>query len=493
MAEPRPGADPDAHAGDGEEAPTAPLPSLDVFLHPDPVDRPSRHVRLFGSTTFFRLWLTQVASATGDWLGFLAIAALATRVGAGSPSASVGIVLSARLVPGFFLAPLAGMFADRYDRKRLMVVCDVGRACVLLILPFVDTIPGLVAASLVIEAFTLLWAPAKEASVPHLVPQHHLTTANSLSLVAAYGTMPLAAGIFSLLTKLAGSFDHISFLGFLRADKVGLAFYVDAATFLLEAIIISTLPIPNRRERRKKLDLEEARETIELGGAFHELKEGWKFIFINPTVRAVNLSIATCLIGGGMLVPLGPEFATRVAGAGDAGFGFLIFAMGVGVAIGILVLSILQRNLHKERVFSGAALGCSVCLFLAASMTSLRASAAFVTGLGLCAGAVYVLGFTLLQETVEDDLRGRIFGALYTLVRFCVLLAFAAGPLLAEVLDRLSRRLFDNRHVDLLGVDLFVPGVRLTLWLAAIIIFGAGLVATFSLRGNHSSPSTAPA
>ena len=107
----------------------------------------------------------------------------------------------------------------------------------------------------------------------------------------------------------------------------------------------------------------------------------------------------------------------------------------------------------------------------------------FVAILGMCAGAVYVLGFTLLHESVDDELRGRIFGALYTLVRFCVLLAFAVGPLLSDLLDRLSVKLVD-RHVSPLGVDIFVPGVRLTLWLAGVIIIGAAVLAVLSLRAG---------
>src|SRR3546814_6920175 len=107
----------------------------------------------------------------GDWLGFRAIAALAAGLpGAGSSSAAVGVVMSARIVPGFFLGAASGVIADRFDRKKVMVWCNVGRAAVLVTLPFVDTIVGLVVASLVLECFTLLWTPAKEASVPNLVP-----------------------------------------------------------------------------------------------------------------------------------------------------------------------------------------------------------------------------------------------------------------------------------------------------------------------------------
>src|SRR5580765_1042167 len=107
-------------------------------------DRPSLHVRLFGSHMFFRLWLAQVVSSMGDWLGFLAITILAARVGGKSSSAAVGLVMAARIAPGFFLAPVAGVLIDRWDRKRVMVVCDLGRASVVATLPFVDTVGGLV-------------------------------------------------------------------------------------------------------------------------------------------------------------------------------------------------------------------------------------------------------------------------------------------------------------------------------------------------------------
>ncbi len=454
---------------------------------PDDSDKRSWHLRLFGSITFFRLWLTQVVSATGDWLGLLAITALATRVGAGgNEGAAVGVVLAARLAPGLFLAPVAGVFADRWDRKKLMVSCDLGRAMVMVTLPFVDTVLGLILASLVLEVFTLLWAPAKEASVPHLVPTDHLTTANSLSLIAAYGTFPVAAGLFSLLSKAGQSLADVSWLGFLRADQLGLAFYFDALTFVVSAIMISTLPLPKRRREERDLAKERTRSRIDFGQAFGELKEGWAFIFVSPTARAVNLGLAVALIGGGMLVPLGPIFAVDVLGAGETGFGILIFAMGIGVAVGIFLLSILERWLPKDWVFTIAVFLASVSLFIAASMSSLWTASLFVAGLGICAGAVYVLGFTLLHESVEDELRGRIFGALNTLVRICVLLAFAVGPLLAQVFGDISSSVLDDQRIEFGGYSLFLPGTRLALWFAAVIILAAGFIAAYSFRMGHS-------
>jgi hypothetical protein len=104
---------------------------------------------------------------------------------------------------------------------------------------------------------------------------------------------------------------------------------------------------------------------------------------------------------------------------------------------------------------------------------------------------VYVLGFTLLHENVDDQLRGRIFSALYTLVRMCLLVAFALGPFLSELSDRLSRRFLTDATIHFPGGgSLYMPGVRITLWLAGAIIIVAGIVVLWSLRGGRRQPVT---
>ena len=114
-----------------------------------------------------------------------------------------------------------------------------------------------------------------------------------------------------------------------------------------------------------------------------------------------------------------------------------------------------------------------VSLATAASVSWLSIALLAVAVLGVCTGTVYVLGFTLLHQNVTDELRGRIFSALYTLVRLCVLIAFAVGPLLSGLLGSVSESLLDDSRFEIGGVSVFVPGVRLTLWLAAAIILGA--------------------
>ena len=437
--------------------------------------------RIFGTPEFFRLWLAQVVSATGDWLGLLAISILAIRVGSGSEGAALSLVLVARIAPGFFFGPIAGVLVDRWDRKKVMVRCDLGRAAVMIALPFVDTILGLVIASLILEALTMLWSPAKEASVPNLVPERYLTTANSLSMIAAYGTFPIGAGLMALFGRLSTALFSAEWADGFRLHEEGLAFYANALTFLIAAGLIFSLDLPHRLKRSKseKIALKER-----LAEPINDLREGWNFIFVNPVARTVNMGLATALIGGGMLVPLGAIYATEVLNAGDGGFGFLITALGLGMAVGVGLVSWVQRHLSKTKIFTWSLVAAGIFLIVSASTSQIHFSGTMTFCIGICAGSVYVLGFTLLHENVADELRGRIFSTFYLLTRMCVLLALVVGPLLEETFDRLSKR-FWERDINIFGYELFVPGVRLTLWLAALIMLTAGLIAIISLRSGQ--------
>src|SRR5262245_32858388 len=454
-------------------------------LHDHPGEGASFVERVFGTPTFFRLWLAQALSSLGDWLGFLAILILANRLGSGAPGASVGLVMAARIVPGFFLSAGAGVLIDRMDRKQVMVASMLVRALVVASLPFVDSVVGLVFASLVLELATLFFSPAKEATVPNIVPVEKLATANSLGLAAAYGTFPLAAGLFALLAGVAEWLGGIDAFDSLRTSQEAVAFSANVVCYLAAALIIYGLTIPRDHIRADGDD----RASIARGQVFKEIAEGWHYAFITPVVRAVNVGLACGLIGGGMLIPLGQTFSEQVLHKGPGGFGVFVFALGVGTGAGIVSVSALQGRLRKARTFVLSLFCAGVALIVAASMSTLVLSAGWVAIMGIFAGSVYVLGFTLLHESVEDELRGRIFSALYTLVRLCVLLAMAVAPLLADVLDGVSDRLVDGQiHV---GIEVSVPGVRLTLWLAGVIMLVAGALSAVALGGPRAAEAEA--
>ena len=435
--------------------------------------------KIFGSYQYFRLWIVQAIGSTGDWLGFLAIAAAATELGGGTPETAVGFVFSVRIIPGLFLAPLAGVLVDRWDRKKVMIYCDLARVFILLLLPFATAVWHLVLASLALEIFTLLWIPAKDSVVPSIVPKESLTTVNSLQMAATYGTVPIAAGIFIFLGRFADKIASWPGASSFNADQIGLGFFADSITFLFSAAMILFIAIPQRTPSettpRKKA-------RLDLSSTIEELKEGWEFIFVNPVVRAVCAALGAGLIGGGMLIPLGPIFAKDVLGENPAdGMSVLQTALGIGVGFGVATLAMSKNRIGQVKLFVFSVFAAGISLFVAASMSALWPAAALIGLLGVFAGAIYVLGFTLLQVSVAEDLRGRIFSAVYTIVRLSLIIAMSVGPFVAATLNGLSEEFFDKRP-SIFGWHVYIPGVRITLWIASIIIVGAGFLAFTSVR-----------
>jgi dTMP kinase len=433
---------------------------------------------LFGSAAFFRLWLVQVVSATGDWIGFLALITLAQRLGS-TEGLAVGSVLSARIVPGLFLGSVAGLVADRVDRRRLMITCDVGRAAVMCALPFVDTVLALTLASFALELLTLAWSSAKEATVPNLVPPSHLATANSLSVAAAYGTFPLAAAIFAGLARISSLFGDGGLAADLQIGHEGLALYLDAGTFLVAAVLIATIAFPVRPLRSRV-----TARRVDLAGPFRELGEGWRHLWVNPVARGVVLGLGTGLFGGALLIPLGAGYVDEVLGAGPAGYSLSLVVLGVGVSAGVVGINLLQRHVDHRRTFSGLVPLAAVCLGLATATPSLGVTLVGIAGLGACAGAVYVLGFTLLQSNVDDALRGRVFASLQVVVRLTVFVSMLVGPALAAASGAITRRWFDGVLV-VAGVEVAVPGVRVALWIGVLVMLVAGALVTRSLRWSR--------
>jgi len=434
-----------------------------------------------------RLFTAQVVSSLGDWVGFLAVTSLAARVGKSNADVAVGVVLSARLLPGFFFGAFATGLLDRLDRKKVMVTCDIGRGLVVGILPFVHNVPGLFVASLVLELLTLMWTPAKEASVPNLVPPERLAAANSASLASAYATIVPAAGLFPALTVVAEALAHVHALRFLTQES--LAIYLDVITFFTSAFLISGLALPRRGGEEKH-----AAPPATLGSTWRDAKEGWRFIGQTYRVRAVIIGFCTGMIGGGMVVPLGVTFSANVLHKGPTGFGLLEFSMGLGVAAGVLAISFGQKRLNHDRTFSMAVAGAGVAIIFAAAMSNIGLVMLGIGLLGVCAGTVYVLGFTILGASTTDDIRGRIFGVFYTLVRLCLLLAFTLAPLLSALLGGLSNRLHRTvrghvikGEVGTARFHVALPGARLTLWLGGVIILGAAFTARRDLHKAAAS------
>jgi dTMP kinase len=426
---------------------------------------------IWGTPQFMRLWFAQLITSTGEWVFFLAVAIKAAEVGPGTPEGAVALVLLARLGPGFFLGQLAGVLADRWDRRKLMAVCDGARALVVCAYPFVDHVWQLVLLNLVLEAFTLLWIPAKDALVPNLLPAKHLPTANTLSVVATYGTIPLAV----LLMWIFDSFTD---------DGTTAGFFFDSGTFMVSAILIWSIMVPMRRSAVGAEPRPVDASKLDFATIWAEMRDGWRLIFGDPVLKAVNIGLAVGLIGGSMVAILGRVYVDEVLDAAEHSFA-LLAGFGLGVVVGVLTLLVVSQRINRPWVFSRSLLLAGVALLVATSVDKLALVVILLGLAGSMVGVVYILGFTILQETTNDEMRGRVFAAFHSVSRLSLALILVVGPAITVLFDRVTELTIDGT-VGIGSYRLLVPGVRITFWLAALIIVGAGAFAMRTLRGVNS-------
>ena len=433
---------------------------------PDQTPIPPAPWRVFRTPGFIPLIGAQFVSSLGDWTGLLAIIAIAQKVsGSGT---GIGLVMVARMLPGFVLAPVGGALLDRWNRKVVMVGCDIGRFALLMVLPFWDNLLGLVVLSFLIEILTLLWGPAKDASVPNIVKDpDQLASANTFGLVAAYGTFLIGAVFFAILAGVSKWLGGLPHLVLFHDQPNLLPIWVDALTFLVSALLISRLRLDEgERGAVKRVRFSQTR---------HDIVDGLKFVRSNPLVRGVMIGLAGGLIGGGMIIPLGPLFAHDVLGGGNSTFGILMIAFGVGAAIGVVTLLMAQRRVPRQAVFTAAVVATGSAMIGTGAVSSLTPAVFLVALLGAGAGCAYITGFTVLQESVSDDMRGRTFSTLYTVVRLCLLLSLTLGPFVSSALGSISSAV-TNGSVKVGTAHLSLPGPRLALWFGGLVtvLSGAG-------------------
>jgi dTMP kinase len=182
---------------------------------------------------------------------------------------------------------------------------------------------------------------------------------------------------------------------------------------------------------------------------------------------------------------LGTVFATEVLGS-KSEFGVLLLALGTGGAIGVFGLLAFQKRLPRDTVFEWSIIGAGIAVALASASNSGGLAAVMIAGVGACGGAAYITGFTVLQETVTDELRGRTFATLYAVVRLCLLLSLTVSPLFADVYEWLFSLAAGAPRITLGGFSYGFPGVRLALWGGAVLTICSGLYARHELRAMRA-------
>ena len=394
---------------------------------------------------FRRLWLGRLISQTGDWFNSVALfTLLLSLTGAGE---AVGLVLIIKLLPQFFVGPIAGVAADRFNRKTILITADLLRGVLVLGFLLVERreqvwiVYLLAALEVIISSF---FEPAESAAIPTVVERNQLIAANALGGATWSVTLAFGAALGGLVT---GAFGRNT------------AFIIDSLTFFISAACIWAVQIPTldrpARDRARRLSLIEATGIA-------DLIEGARYLKSNPHVIALLLVKTGWGLGGGVLLLL-TIFGKQIFPLGldgSASIGLLYAARGTGALIGPVMARWITSDSPRtmRRVISFAFFISAVFYFLFAQSPSLIFALLFVVGAHSGGSIQWVFSTTLLQLTVPNRFLGRVFA----LEMGFLTLAMSLSTYLTGLgLDRAG---FTARQMAmLLGAAFLIPGSG---WLA---------------------------
>jgi MFS family permease len=359
---------------------------------------------------FRLLWSGQVISDLGDWLDFLALIALIVyrwELGAGA-LAALSVTVA---VPRVIIGPLAGVWVDRWPRRTVMVVSDFARAAIVLGLVFAPDLITVLALVFTKGVFSTAFGPARQASIRSTVPDDDLLAASSLSSLSVQVGKVLGPVLGGVLVAVVGP----------RA-----AFAVDAATFLVSAVFLMQLPPIAPRARPREAGK----------GFWSELSEGLAYIVRRPTLTIAIGSMSAALFMIFIIDSIG-VLALKELGVSEALFGVAVGSIGLGTALGALLISQWGRRLPPFRLMGVGQLvtGSSVAVLGAAVVLSVRGTGLewvlvyFVTGLS--AAAIMVTYSFILQIETPRELMGRVFATAEGVQTVFQLLAPPLGAALA--------------------------------------------------------------
>lgn len=423
---------------------------------------------------FRRMWLALGLASFGDWLGLLAFTALAYELAPGgyaAQGAAVSSVLLIRLLPAMILGPFAGVVADRLDRRWTMVAANSARAAILVWVPFVEELKWLFLATFLLEVASMFFIPAKEATIPNLVPRSRLEAANSVNLLTTYGAAPIAAGLFALLSAAKGLLGAVGPAAV--SDPIVIALWLNAAAFLASALLIVPLREISSQSAAPRAQTASKGVVGATVGVLRDLVDGWRFIAATPLVRGLVVGMLGAFAAGGVVIALA-KIHVQDLGAGNSGYGLLFATVFVGLAAGMGLGPRLLGGFSRRRLFGLAITSAGISLTLLALIPNMVLVVLLTFVVGAFAGVAWVTGYTLLGLEVDDELRGRTFAFVQMMVRIVLGVVIAFGPRIAGALGQGYELSFGDAEVT-------YSGAAITLLLGGLVAAALGVVATVKM------------
>ena len=348
---------------------------------------------LFRNPRFLKLLLGQGISFVGDAVSMVALVILVVQIT--GRASSVGGLLLARLLPTL-ASPLVGVLADRFDRRIILVGTDLVRAGLIVAMIFTRNLALLYALIFLMGAARTLFNPTIRAAFPSVVGSGDLTRANAL-----------ISGTFSVSAMLGPALGGLLVAG---VGGVNGAFLLDAATYLISALLLSRIPFP-----RPEGDNE--------AGFVRELRAGFHYLAGSRVPLGIVVGALLTILTINLTVPAEVFLAKRTFGAGDTGYGLLVSLWGTGMILGTALIAALGDRLNLLLLYFAGIFVAALALIVTSLSPTFIFALAALTVAGIANGIDNVTTDTILQKRVPDAFLGRVFS-----VRF---LTYSAGEALA--------------------------------------------------------------
>ena len=394
--------------------------------------------RVLGGADFRRLLIGQGVSGLGDWMATFALMALAWEVT--SSTSAVGGILTLRLLPAALGGTVAARVSLRWDRRRTMLATDLLRMGIVAIIPLIAQLWWIYLWAFVLEAASVIFLSARDAAVPDLAEADDLPTANSLMLGSSFGSIPIGAGAFAVLTLLPFADE-----GWLASRPHATVFWIDALTYLASAVLIARMA-----------PLKKPTGIVAADTGMGRLRDAARI----PLVRSVMPAAAAVALGLGALFSLGLSLVLVELAASNLEFGVLIAIFGTGAGAGLIIVTQLALPLMQMTRYGTLTMGALVACMSLSPVLWLTYLGAF--GFGLAATVALTSGMTALQSGTTEIERGLAFAAFHMVIRMALGLAAVVAGAIRDFLDQVT--IFDVWTLS---------GTRLVLLASGILVVGS--------------------
>ena len=403
------------------------------------MDATGARALLRGRPAFRSLVLARVVSFVGDSLSLVALM-LHVAQSTGQALAVAALLLAGDVVPAL-LSPVTGAVGDRFDRRRVMIICELLQALLLALIALtLPALPLLLALVAVRAGVGQVFQPASRAAVPALVPAGDLTLANSMLGFGTNGAEVLGPLLAAALLPLLG---------------VRGVLLVDAVTFVVSAVLLCRLPTLGSRRHLRGRDRT---------GLLTEAREGLAYIWSVRPVRIITLGFCGIVAVNGIDDVALLVLATDTFRAGESAVALLLGAVGLGLLVGYALLARAGGRLAMPALLVTGFAVSSLGNLLTGLSWAIAVAFALQAVRGLGLAAMDVASNTLLQRLVPDHLLGRVFGNLYGLIGVAAGVSYLGGGLLLDATSApttfLAVGAAGSVITVLVAVALHAPGAR---------------------------------